>query len=108
MDIFCISDSPDFLEKLKFDDFKIIALDFNKEFYEENIDLDFLEVNEEENLVVVVGNEGRGIDEEIRKVCDKAVFVRGCERIEEFPGSLVDSLNVSVAASLVMNKIRRK
>lgn len=108
MDVYCVFDSPVFLENCKKRDFKILALDYNLEFYEKNLEIGELVVGDEENLIVVLGNEGRGISEQIRGLCDFAVFVRGGDRVESFPGSLVDSLNVGVVSGLIMERIRLK
>ena len=51
-------------------------------------------------IVLVIGNEGRGISDNIKKLCDKFIYISmnsGCE-----------SLNASVAASILMYEVNNK
>lgn len=54
------------------------------------------EIEYKENFVLVLGNESRGISQEVRKLADLEVII---------PISNIDSLNVSVAGGILMNKI---
>ena len=54
------------------------------------------EVKYQENFVLVLGNESRGISQEVRKLADLEVII---------PINNIDSLNVSVAGGILMNKI---
>ena len=48
-------------------------------------------------MAIVIGNEGNGISEEVRSKCQKFLYIGmmpGCE-----------SLNASVAASIIMNEV---
>ena len=54
------------------------------------------EVEVPEKFILVLGNESRGVSKEIRKLADQEVII---------PISNIDSLNVSVAGGILMNKI---
>lgn len=56
------------------------------------------EVTTPEKLAIIVGNEGRGVKEEILEICDEHVY------IETAPNT--ESLNVGVAASILMYELR--
>ncbi|PJF33832.1 MAG: hypothetical protein CUN49_17615, partial [Candidatus Thermofonsia Clade 1 bacterium] len=51
-------------------------------------------------LIVVIGNEGRGLRRSIRRLCDRVVRIPLARPIE--------SLNASVAAAVVLFEIRRQ
>lgn len=51
-------------------------------------------------LALVIGNEGRGISEEIKGLCDKFIYIG--------MNSLCESLNASVAASILMYEVNSK
>lgn len=73
--------------KLKEQGFTIIGSALNN-----SIDLKKIEKNDK--YVLIVGNEGTGISEEILKLCDKLVKIKMNENCE--------SLNVAVASSILM------
>ena len=54
------------------------------------------EVEVPEKFILVLGNESRGVSKETRKLADQEVII---------PISNIDSLNVSVAGGILMNKI---
>ena len=54
------------------------------------------ELKFEENFVLVLGNESRGVSKEIRQLADVEVII---------PIKNIDSLNVAVAGGILMNKI---
>ena len=55
--------------------------------------------NEEipEKLVIVIGNEGNGISQEVRNVCDKFIYIGMDNKCE--------SLNAGVSASILMYEV---
>lgn len=55
--------------------------------------------NFEENIAIVLGNEGNGVSKEIESVCDKTIYIPMNEKCE--------SLNVAIAASIIMYEISR-
>ena len=61
---------------------------------------DIYETKEEFPMAIVVGNEANGIEKEILDICDKTVIIPMEKTIE--------SLNVSVAASVIMYEILRR
>ena len=50
--------------------------------------------------VFVIGNEGKGISEEVRNLCDKFIYIGMNDKCE--------SLNASVAASIIMHEVNSK
>lgn len=57
-----------------------------------------------ENTLLVIGNEGRGVSPHLASLCTNAVFVQSSRELQ--PG--VDSLNVSVAAAIILHSLRNK
>ena len=56
-------------------------------------------VKKEEKLAIVMGNEGTGVSNKIKELCDKNIYIpinKNCE-----------SLNVAVAASIIMYEINK-
>ena len=51
-------------------------------------------------VVIIVGNEGRGISEEIKKYCKKNIYIGMNDECE--------SLNVGVSASIIMYEVDNK
>lgn len=51
----------------------------------------------DEKIVLVVGNEGQGLSQEIKEILDKYVYIE--------MNSDVESLNVAIAGSIIMHKI---
>jgi TrmH family RNA methyltransferase len=51
-------------------------------------------------LGLVIGNEGRGISDKIKKLCDKFIYIDMNDKCE--------SLNASVAASILMYEVNNK
>ena len=52
------------------------------------------------HFALIIGNEGRGISNEVDKLCDEYLYIRMNESCE--------SLNASVAASILMYEINNK
>jgi tRNA G18 (ribose-2'-O)-methylase SpoU len=57
------------------------------------------------NRIVVFGSEGEGVDPDILELADSCRWVENRMKNKDFPNSLVDSLNVSVAAGVVLNDL---
>ena len=58
------------------------------------------DINVSEKMALVIGNEGKGISDEVRSLCDKFIYIdmnNNCE-----------SLNASVAASILMYEVNNK
>ena len=53
---------------------------------------------------MVLGNEGRGISAELESMCESYVMI-GMSN-QEFPFSLIDSLNVSASWGIIVQKIK--
>ena len=58
--------------------------------------VDFNDVEVKDKFVLVLGNESRGVSKDTKKLADVSVII---------PISNIDSLNVSVAGGILMNKI---
>ena len=54
------------------------------------------------NGIVVMGNEGNGITEEVKRVITRSLYIPAYKK------SSVESLNVSVATAVVLSEIRRR
>ncbi len=79
------------LKDLKNKGYKIYGTDVNN-----GIDVKTIERNEKN--VIIFGNEGQGIKEEVRNLCDNHIYIninKDCE-----------SLNVSVAASIILYELK--
>lgn len=79
---------------LKTEGFKIYGTILSED--AENIyDLDFTE-----KIAIVMGNEHRGISEEVANICDKHIYIpmRG----------MIQSLNVSVATAVILYEVQRQ
>ena len=50
-----------------------------------------------DNIALVLGNEGNGVSEEVRDLCDEFVYIKMNDSCE--------SLNVGVAASILMYEV---
>jgi len=59
---------------------------------------------------VAFGSEGNGISGEMSIVCDKSLIIEPGVGKENFvfPKSLVDSLNVSVSAGIIIQHLRQR
>ena len=81
------------VQKLRDGGFKLItsSLDTDKNFYD--VDL-------KEKVIISVGNEGNGISEEVYDICDVKIKI-------PMPGG-AESLNVAVAASIMMYEVVRQ
>ena len=58
------------------------------------------EVDMPDNVALVIGNEGKGISDNIRKLCNKFIYID--------MNSMCESLNASVAASILMYEVNNK
>lgn len=59
--------------------------------------VDLEEVNNDEKMAIVLGNEGNGISKEIFDIIDKNIYI---------PMQSTESLNVAVAGGIIMYKLR--
>lgn len=80
--------SKDFILKVKEKDYEVIST------YLDNESIDLLDIKKCDKHVLVFGNEGQGVSEEIIKLSDKKVIIKMDEK--------VDSLNVAVASGIMM------
>lgn len=61
---------------------------------------DIKELNKYNKIAVLLGNEGNGVKQELQDLCDKNIYIKMNENCE--------SLNVGVAASIIMYEIANK
>ena len=62
-----------------------------------------IDVREEDmpcKIAIVIGNEGNGISDEVKKLCDKNLYIKMSDEVE--------SLNAGVAASILMYEVDNK
>ena len=83
------------LLNLKKQGYKIISTLLDKDATK----LDDLKISKDEKVIFVFGNEGQGISDEIKNISDDKVFIEMKN---------IDSLNVGVAASILMYKFSEK
>lgn len=69
--------------------YKIIGTDVNK-------GIDARKINKD-NIAVVIGNEGNGLSEEVKALCDEFIYIKIASNCE--------SLNAGVAASIIMYEV---
>lgn len=69
--------------------YKIVGTDVNK-------GKDIRKINKE-NIAVVIGNEGNGLSEDIKALCDEFIYIKMDSKCE--------SLNAGVAASIIMYEV---
>ncbi len=79
----------DYFEELKNNNFTIYGTDVNN-----GVSLKEVKKDLGEKIAIVVGNEGRGMSEEVRVLCDKNIYINMKDS--------VDSLNVGVACSIIL------
>ena len=77
--------------KLKKDNYKILGTDVNN-------GVDVRNVNESK-YALIMGNEGRGVSENIKRLCDKNLYIK--------MNNSCESLNVAVATSILLYELDR-
>lgn len=82
----------DSIMELKVKGYKIIGTKVNNGIDIKNIDVD--------KYAFIIGNEGKGISEDILNICDKYVYIPMNNKCE--------SLNASIASSIIMYEINKK
>ena len=87
-----VSNLVDTIDKLQSANYFIYGTDMNGK--------DYLEVDYAKKTVLVIGNEGDGISDLVRKNCDEIVSIPMVGK--------VNSLNASVATAIILSKIVRK
>ena len=85
-------DIPRVIEKLKDNNFTIYGTDVVN-------GIDIKDVQKTEKYAIIMGNEGNGISEEVKKLVDKNIYIKMNENCE--------SLNVSVSASIIMYELNK-
>lgn len=63
-------------------------------------DIRTLETRDKERFALIMGNEGRGVDSDILKLCDKYIYIE--------LDSDVESLNVAIASSILLYELSRR
>lgn len=86
-------DLINFIPELKEKNYLVIGTNVNN-----GINIKSIEKNNK--IALILGNEGNGVKEEIQSLCDKNIYINMNEQCE--------SLNVGVAASIIMYEIANK
>lgn len=86
------------------DDLKQVILDLKEQNYyiygtDVNNGIELKNIEKKDNSVIIIGNEGQGISEDIIKLCDEFIYIN--------MNSNCESLNASVAASIVLYNLYR-
>ena len=58
-------------------------------------------MSDDENVILVLGNEGKGLRKNVSEVCERHMIIEGGGGDD----GIVDSLNVSVAAGILLSKL---
>ena len=88
-----ITDTEKFIKDLKEQDYKIIGTKVTN-------GKDVREASIYSHFALVIGNEGKGISDNIEKLCDEFLYIKMNDKCE--------SLNASVAASILLYEINNK
>lgn len=86
-----VRDLPNFLEELN--DYTIYGTDVTN-------GIDIKEENFNDKIAIVIGNEGKGISKKVKEKCQKFIYLK--------MNSNCESLNASVAASIIMYEVNNK
>ena len=86
-----VRDIPTFLSEL--DDYQIYGTDVTN-------GVDIRNTSMGDKVAIVIGNEGNGISNEVRKLLDKYIYIKMNDECE--------SLNAGVAASIIMYEVSKK
>lgn len=89
-----VGDLKEFVSEKKKEGYSIVGADYCKDA------IDLRKFDFSGKVLVVFGNEHQGISEEVKKVCDRFVFIPMT--------GMVESLNISVAAAIVMYEAFRQ
>lgn len=81
------------LKELKASGFKVIGSSLNTK-------NNFFDIKLKNQVIIVVGNEGKGMSDEVEELCDNLVKI-------PMPGN-AESLNVAIAASIMMFEVVRQ
>lgn len=82
-----------FINTIKKEDYLVLGTDVND-------GIDVRDVDVPSKFAFVIGNEGNGITKEVRGLCDKNIYIKINNNCE--------SLNASVAASIIMYELNNK
>ncbi len=85
-----VCDIKEKIKELKKNNYKIIGTDVN-----DGISINTLEKNDK--LCIIMGNEGKGLKQEIKDLCDNFIYIKMNEKCE--------SLNVGVATSIILYEL---
>ena len=85
------SDLKDIILNLKKDGYTILGTDVN-----DGVDVKELDIS---RFALIMGNEGQGVSPEIKKMCDKNLYIKMNNQVE--------SLNVGVATSILLYELNR-
>eukprot|EP01084_Bolivina_argentea_P082890 150081_1 len=92
-----------YLNELKGNGWNIIGLDVNKDKYGDiRTDINKFKCTQEKPMIVVIGNESRGLSDEVVNECDQLVYIGGNKNALKYN---VDSLNVASACSVALYQI---
>jgi len=108
MDMFCIKDPVVFLTKCQSEGWEVICADsFQEQDKKEEETTTEKNIKKGNNRIVVLGNEGEGVSQDVLDICDKRYWIEDRIQDKTFPNNLIDSLNVSVACGIVLNDLLR-
>ena len=68
-----------------------------------------LKISSDENIIVILGSEGKGVSRTISKIADDRVYIPpklDSQLTGKYPFNMIDSLNVGVSAALMLYHIK--
>ena len=99
MVVYSTSNLPGILERATSTGWRVVGTALDRR----AIGLNDLKVCQQDSLIVVMGNEGAGLRTNVKSVCTELVEIEGGGGD---PG--LDSLNVSVAAAVIIHEVKRR
>ena len=104
MNLFYINQNTFLDQYINDDQVDIIGLSLNNPFHKPLINLH--DINQKKNIILVIGNESKGISNNILKKCNMLTKING--DINRSSGSYLDSLNVSASTAIALYALKEK
>lgn len=110
MDVFTCRDSVKFCKDSVEHGINVIAADYNSNgVYDYSYEISKYNRKPDDNILLVLGSEGEGINSKLAKVCQENVYIGKSTLDKEliFPYTLIDSLNVSVSSGVLLDRLTK-
>jgi len=102
-DVYCTENPTEFIKQLKQDHWTVLAAKApSGTSEEEQSSAKKKRFNPNGNYLICLGSEGFGLDKKLEALADDTLSIHRPAHLQQFPHSLLDSLNVSVACALLL------